>query len=150
MSDFVKAHSSPPKGMVFYNSLESVRQDATMLGFVSVVERAWHEMKLSGVLCLENRPILYLKEYNRTVSSTERLLIQKRFWNQGVANVLVMADPSTVYVYSGLAEPQKDISATERESALIKTITLTDYIQQIQSFYHELATGHYYDKNKPY
>ena len=61
-SDLIKAHGSPPPGMVFYNSLEAVRSDVNLLGYVSVIERAWNEMKIHGVLCLDTRPVLYLKE----------------------------------------------------------------------------------------
>ncbi len=150
ISDFVKAHATPPKGMVFYNSFDTVRRDTKMIGFISVIQRAWEEMKLDGVLSLDGRPILYLKEYKRPVTFAERLLMQRRFWNQGVANVLLLADTAHVYIYSGLAKPQKSLTAEEKESALIQTVTHADYVQRIQSFYHGLATGHYYEEKKQY
>jgi len=147
-SELLEAHSSPPKGMVLYTSIESLRRDVVMLGFVSVIERAWEEMKLSGVLCLDGRPVLYIKEYNRPINLPERLLMQKRFWNQGVANVLVLADAASVYIYSGLAKPIKQVSEREREYALVETLKYADYVQRINSLFHELATGHYYEGRK--
>ena len=144
-TDLVRAHSSPPPGMVFYPSLESLQRDVSLLGYISVIERAWREMNLDGVLCLDGRPILYLKEHSRPFSSSERIVMQRRFWNQGVANILVMADPTTVCIYSGLAKPPRDQSNEEREIALVETLKQTDYVQRIESFYHDLATGHYYE-----
>ena len=148
-SDLIQAHESPPAGMVFYNSLEAVRSDVNLLGYVSVIERAWKEMKIHGVLCLDTRPVLYLKEHRRPFSIRERIRLQKLFWNQGVANILVLADPTSVYLYSGLTKPQNDQTIGDKEeNALIETLSLADYTQRIQTLYHDLATGHYYEKKQ--
>ncbi len=145
-SDLIQAHSATPSGMRFYASLESVMQDEYLLGYFSVIKRAWREMKLDGVLFLDGRPVLYLKEYTRPFTIRERLLQQRLFWNQGVANVLVLADPTSVYIYSGLASPAKDdTDPSAAENALVETLALTDYVRRIRSLYHSLATGHYYE-----
>ncbi|MCP4260055.1 MAG: hypothetical protein GY774_21445, partial [Planctomycetes bacterium] len=139
-SDLLQAHDSPPPGMVFYHSLEAVRSDVNLLGYASAIERAWKEMKIHGVLCLDTRPVLYLKEHGRPFSIRERIRLQKLFWNQGVANILVLADPTSVYLYSGLTKPQDEqtIEDTE-ENALIETLSLADYTQRIQTLFHDLA-----------
>ena len=151
ISNLVKAHAPTPAGMVFYDSFESVKHDVNLLGYVSVIGRAWREIKLDGVLCLDNRPILYLKEYSRPFTFSERIFFQRLFWNQGVANILVLADPVSVYIYSGLAKPQKDFSEEKTpENALVDELTLADYMQRIQSLHYELATGRYYEVNRKY
>ncbi len=149
-SELVQAHISSPAGMVFYPSLDSARSDIALLGYISVINRAWDEMNLDGVLCLDGRPVLYLKEFNRPFSPLERIQIQRRFWNQGVANILVLADPVTVYIYSGLAKPQKDETAEKEDAALVETLSQVEYVQGIQSFYHNLATGNYYETRSNY
>ena len=149
MAPLVKAHTLTPTGMEFYSSIEAIRGDKNLLGYVSAIERAWHEMKLNGVLCLEGRPILYLKEHGRPFHNSERINLQRSFWNQGVANVLVLADQTTVYIYSGLAKPLKDHANEDApEDALVETLSLFDYISRIPSFYHELVTGHFYEVNQ--
>ena len=65
MTDLVRAHTSPPMGMMFYDSLESVRDNIGLIGYWSVIERAWSEIKLNGVLFIDGRPVLYLKEHSR-------------------------------------------------------------------------------------
>ena len=92
-AELLLAHSTPPQGMLFYSGLNGVRRDDNLLGSVSIIERAWKEMKLDGVLCLDARPVLYLKVHERPFSSRERIRLQKLFWNQGVANILVLVDP---------------------------------------------------------
>jgi len=106
-------------------------------------------MKLDGVLFLDGRPVLYLKEHARPLTIRERLLQQRLFWNQGVATVLVLADPTSVYIYSGLARPAKDdTDQSAAENALVETLALTDYVRSIQSLHHALATGHYYEAHQ--
>lgn len=149
ISNLVKKHMPTPAGMIFYDSFESVKHDVNLLGYVSVIGRAWREIKLDGVLCLDNRPVLYMKEYSRPFTLSERIFFQRLFWNQGVANILVLADPTSVYIYSGLAKPQKEHSDKKRrENALVEILTLAEYVQRIQSLYYELATGRYYEVNR--
>jgi hypothetical protein len=147
--NLVHAHAITPSGMRFYSSLEAVMQDQSVLGYFSVLKRAWREMKLDGVLCLDGRPVLYLKEYARPFTGQERVSLQRLFWNQGVANVLVLADPTSVYIFSGLARPAKDVAASSApENALVEKVKLADYVRGIQSLYHSLATGHYYETHQ--
>ncbi|MBA4368852.1 MAG: hypothetical protein C0403_14590 [Desulfobacterium sp.] len=149
ISDLTKAHGKTPTGMMFYDSLESVRKDINMLGYVSVIDRAWKELKIGGVLCLDCRPVLYFKEYGRPLSLSDRLRLQKLFWNQGVANILVLADPTSVYIYSGLTKPENDqTNKGAADNALIETLERVDYVQRIRTLYHDLATGNYYKEKR--
>lgn len=148
---FIQAHLSPPAGLTFHSSLESVRRDAATLGYTSVLERAWSEIKIDGALCLNGRPLLYVKEHGRSFSWFERVRLQRLVWNQGVANVLVLADPESVYIHSGLTEPLSDGSDDGVAiRGLVEKMTLVDYTQQIRQFSHALATGHYYEVHKEY
>ena len=149
LSDLIKAHKETPPGMMFYDSLGSVHNDINLLGYASVIDRAWKELNIDGVLCLDGRPILYFKESGQPLSLKERLRFQKRFWNQGVANILVLADPTFVYIYSGLTKPRNDQTTKElSENALIDTLKHADYTLRIRSFFHKIASGAYYEENK--
>lgn len=148
MTELVRAHRSPPEGMKFFDAVDSVRGDSSLLGYVSVIERAWREMNLAGALCIDNRPILYLRLFEKPSSQHERAKLQRLFWNQGVANILVLADPQSIYIYSGLAKPSNEDSGKEDEDALVKTLTYAEYLQGLKSFHHNLATGHFYTENQ--
>lgn len=148
LTKLVEKHTSPPAGLIFYASLKDVRNDSRLLGYVSVIERAWEEMKLNGALFLDGRPVLYLKENKKTLSISDRMHLHKLFWNQGVANVLVLADPETVYIYSGLTKPQRQPDEDGEVAALVETLKQTTYVLQLETLFHELATGHYYEANK--
>jgi len=131
--------------MVFYDSLEAIRAETALLGYVSVLERAWDSpLNIDGVLCIDGHPVLYVKEYRRTVAVRERIACQRLFWNQGVANVLVILDPAHAYIYSGLARPLEDATTVNDEPALVETLERASYAARIKSIYHQLATGRYY------
>jgi len=147
ITELVAAHRSPPKGMEFHECLGPVLCDTNLLGYVSVIERAWREMALDGVLCMDGRPILYLKEFDLPSSFLERRTLQRLFWNQGVANVLVLADPTSVYIYSGLTKPSDEQDEEADEHVLVERLSYASYVEQIQSLYHGLWTGHYYEMN---
>ncbi len=150
-SDFIEEHRNTPVGMAFFDSLESVRAEIGLIGFWSAIERAWQLLNLDGVLFLDGRPILYLKEYRRPISSPERIRLQRLFWNQGVANILVLADPTSVFIYSGLAKPLHDSSDDEAiKAVLVDTMSKAAYALQVQTFYRSLTTGYYYEKKRNY
>jgi SAM-dependent methyltransferase len=129
--------------MMFFDALEAVRDERTLLGHLPTVERAWQHLRLDGVLFCDGRPILYLKESRNVLTPGERIRLHRSFWNQGVANVLVLADPTSVYIYSALARPLRDDSAGE-ERALVETLTHAGYAQGMNAFFALLASGAYY------
>ncbi|MGC8495270.1 MAG: N-6 DNA methylase [Syntrophobacteraceae bacterium] len=148
MVELFEAHGAPPVGMAFFDSLDAVRRDESLLGYMSSIERAWKWMGLSGVLCLDNRPILYLKTFEQPSRSEERVNLQRLLWNQGLANILVLADPVSVYIYSGLARPMHEDLGKDNDEALVRTVAYSDYVQNVLSFQHGLATGHFYDEKR--
>ena len=145
--NLIREHMSPPSGMLFYDSLESACNDTNVLGYWSAIKRAWNELKLDGVLCIDGRPVLYLKEHRRPFTVNERIRLQKLFWNQGISNLLVLADPTTVYIYSGLGTPPQSDTDIEEGKGLVEELTLVDYVHRIRYMYHNLATGNYYETN---
>ncbi len=133
--------------MQFLDSPEAVRIQPALAGYLPVIERAWQSLKLDGVLFAHGRPILYLKEFRHALAPHERIHWHRLFWNQGVANVLVLADPSNVYIYSALARPLQDDSITA-EQALVATLTQAEYAQGARAFLAALDTGTFYREHK--
>ena len=149
INDLLRSHMNPPSGMVFHDSINSALDDLSLLGYWSAISRAWKELELCGVLCMDRRPVLYLRKQDRPYEDRQRRRLHKLFWNQGIANVLVLIDPNTVYIYSGLAKPVAEGTVSEsEEEALVKTYGIVEYIQQVFSFQHSLATGRFYEQER--
>nr|VFK37783.1 MAG: Methyltransferase domain-containing protein [Candidatus Kentron sp. SD]VFK42454.1 MAG: Methyltransferase domain-containing protein [Candidatus Kentron sp. SD] len=114
-------------------------------------------MEIDGVLLLDGRPVLYLKECREYKNddpfwSSERVRLHKLFWNQGVANVLVLIDSDSVSLYSGLVKPgsksKGEKSLIQSEESLIQSFTQADFAQRIHTLFQQLATGRFYEDEK--
>ncbi|MHB1785267.1 MAG: N-6 DNA methylase [Acidimicrobiales bacterium] len=68
------------------------------------LRRAFDDLDLDGIFCLDNTPLLYFKEVPR-IDPAEVWELHRTFWNQGLAPVLVLITPGDVHIYSGLAKP---------------------------------------------
>ncbi|MFH1146233.1 MAG: N-6 DNA methylase [Pseudomonadota bacterium] len=142
--NLLEAHAQPPEGIRFYSSLGEILADSTLSAYSHLLTRAWHDFELTGVVCVDGIPTLYLRFFSQRLKPEQAAEYHRLFWNQGVATILVLVDPVTVRLYSGLAVPAKPGHGAEDEKSLIETLSLTDYALRVREFYLQLATGQYY------
>ena len=140
----LEAHAQPPDGIGFYASLEDICSDPTLTAYSHLLSRAWRDFDLDGVVCVAGIPTLYLCCSSKPVTPEEAAAYHRRFWNQGVATIFVLADPNTVSLYSALATPAAPGQSKKDGKYLIETVSLADYAIRIRDFYFQLATGRYY------
>lgn len=144
----ILAHSNPPPGMVFVASPQELREERSLRGSAPSVERAWDRLGLDGALFIDGRPALYLKEHGRPFTAQERIRLHRLFWNQGMANVLVLADPSRVYLYSALAPPTSEERSQGDERALVDALDQAAYTQGLRDMLLALSNGAYYERHR--
>ncbi|MHB8809931.1 MAG: HsdM family class I SAM-dependent methyltransferase [Desulfobulbaceae bacterium] len=140
----VKAHVHVQEGIRFYSSRGEIIADPDLSAYVHLLTRAWEEFDLDGVVCITGIPTLYLCCFEHPLTPEKAADYQRNFWNQGVATILVLADPQTVRLYSGLAAPAEPGKEKDHNKSLIETVKLTDYAIRIHDLYLQLATGQYY------
>ncbi|MCI5129471.1 MAG: hypothetical protein D3907_13505, partial [Candidatus Electrothrix sp. AUS3] len=143
----MKAHAQLPEGIKFYTSSEEIAQEPGLSAYSHLLGKAWRDFKLTGVVCVSGIPTLYLRCFSEPLDAAEATDYHRRFWNQGIATVLVLADPKNVRLYSGLAIPENPQQRKSVAKSLIEKIPLADYALRIQNFYFQLATGNYYQQN---
>lgn len=127
----------------FFGSMDDIEKSAGRHPYSHFMRRAWEAMHLNGILCIDGRPTVYFKEVKRLDSLSQRERYQK-FWNQGLATLLVVRSPDEVQVFSSLAEPAKEDSAIEDEHRLVETLKLTS---ELLSFVRRVQTGQIYRDN---
>lgn len=143
--NLVDAHrKAASSGLIFYGSLNEIRADKTLLPYRHVLGRAWNDLGLSGVLCIDGVPTLYLVVSKKPVCPGEGARLQRILWNQGVATVLAVADPTTVRIYSGLAKPVQSETANDNAVGLVEMLDLTEHTLNVRTFLLRLANGKYY------
>ncbi len=132
------------EGIRFYSSPGEIAADRDLSAYVHLLTRAWEKFDLDGVVCISGIPTLYLCCREHPLTPEEANEHQRNFWNQGVATILVLADPQTVRLYSGLAVPAEPGKKEDYDKSLIETVKLADYAIRVRDIYLQLATGKYY------
>ena len=124
----------------FFRSAEDIEKYAGRHPYSHLMRRAWEVMHLNGILCVDGRPTAYFKEVKRIDSLRQRERYQK-FWNQGLATLLVISSPDEVQVFSSLAEPVKDDSVVEDKHRLVEML---DSTAKVLNFVNRVQTGQIY------
>ncbi len=120
----------------FFRSAEDIEKYTGRHPYSHLMRRAWETMHLNGILCVDGRPTVYFKEVKRIDSLRQRERYQK-FWNQGLATLLVIKSPDNVQVFSSLAEPAKEDSDVEDKHRLVEildsTAKMLNFVRRVQS-----------------
>ena len=139
IKDFNLEEVSAPN---FFRSEDDIEKYAGIHPYSHFMRRAWETMHLNGILCIEGKPTVYFKEVD-SVDSCNQRECYKKFWNQGLATLLVIISPDEVQVYSSLAEPAKEDSPLQAEHRLVETLELTARAL----FTRRVQTGQIYREN---
>ncbi len=91
---------------------------------VHSVKRAWKQLGLEGVLYSGPAPVAYLKRV-RHFDEAQMRGLQRAFWNQGVAPVMIVGAPNEVRVYSSRALPAKDDAPTTEDRRMVRLFKRT-------------------------
>jgi len=110
-----------------------------------VVRRAFDLLKLDGVLCTENTPLVYFKQVKR-VETAEVAALHRKFWNHGGAPVLLLVTPDEVHVYSGLIRPIPQADPSGAVHGLVETLDRTS--TAIGEFLPAVESGEFFRKNE--
>ena len=135
--------------MEIYKSLDAVYAQPRLAGYIRVLERAWSELDLSSVLCVNHVPTLYRIDSKSIVEPDTLIKLHRRFWNQGVARVLLVVDPKTAYLLSGLQWPlqgghPKITDPDDADSPLLDFLELATFSEQEQTIIESVRTGDFY------
>ena len=72
MSDGLKTFGLPDAAKsIFFGDVDDVDKAASLNGQSHYMRRAFTEMKLDGILCIDGKPTVYLKDYKRPVHRSE-------------------------------------------------------------------------------
>ena len=96
--------------MKIYTDLSEIEKDSGLLGYVRALQHAWNPdggLGISQIGCLGNVPTIFIKECKQVVSPEQLHAWHRLFWNQGIASVLLIIDPRTAYVFSGMEPPEQ-------------------------------------------
>jgi hypothetical protein len=102
-----------------------------------VLRRAFDLLKLDGILCTDNTPLVYFKTVGR-IQTAEVASLHRTFWNHGGAPILVVIAPDQVHVYSGLIQPLPQTDPTATIPALVEileraSVAIREFLPTVES-----------------
>jgi hypothetical protein len=134
----------------YYRSPQEIREEPALLGYAHHVLRAFDKevLGITGALCVDGRPTIYFRRDNQPTSWGDANRLHRIFWNQGIATVLVLADPEHLRIYSAQAEPVPKDDASSQPAALVED-QLEDIadLLELESLLHDVASGRFYHTN---
>lgn len=136
-----------PKGFSIYRKLEHVFADKRLYAYHHLIAVAWQELKLDSVLCINGLPTVYIHRSNQPISPGRAAELHRLFWNQGIATLLLLLDPSILHVYSSQAFPSdpEKTDIFENHPAWVEShLDITALTLWLEKLYVQLETGAYY------
>lgn len=131
----------------YFRSGEEVKAEPALLGYAHHILRAFDNdvLGITGVLCVDGVPTIYYRRSEEAISWEEANRLQRVFWNQGIANILILADPDLLRIYSGQAKPVRDGDASPKPPALVEQEArdVADLLE-LETLLHQVNTGHFY------
>ena len=104
-----------PEGLFFTSFGEAAAasvENPLLRGQIHHMRRAFDLLEVDGILCIDNKPTAFFRVEDLPVDKCFVNRLQKKAWNQNSATLLVILDPTRVYLFSCLTPPE-DESTTE-------------------------------------
>jgi N-6 DNA Methylase len=137
-----------PKG-IYFSSIEQAERQDSLLGQLHHMRRAFEAMQLDGILCVDDRPTVYFRDFKAPLTRHQANSLHKQCWNQGVAPILILQDPVQVHIFSGLIRPSNEETAPpDQHEAFVEALNRTADTLEAHQLVQNIASGHYYRENK--
>lgn len=132
--------------MELYKTLDEIERAPALIGYVRMLRRAWEVFDLDLVLCVNGAPTLFRTTRAAVVAPDELRELHRRFWNQGVASVLLVKDPKTVALLSGLEPPQPVTDSLASETPLAALVASFQELSEADqdSLFQSIGNGEFY------
>jgi hypothetical protein len=140
-------------GSLFLSKAEQIEQQPALLPYAHYLKQAWSELKLSGVLCVDNRPTVYLCESIR-FGQHQKKNYHLFAWNQGLVPLLIFLTPDRVEVHSTVKKPEKEPQDNELFEGDLPSLipNLGNIAQALESarFVRSIETGQFFSDHSAF
>ena len=129
------------KPVAFFSSVEEIDAAGSAAPQAHALRRAFQQLDLDGILCHEKTPVIYFRQVP-VIEASEVAALHRRFWNQGIAPILVLIAPDQVHVYSGLASPWTVRESNGQPACFVQRLDRTE--AELRSFIVAVDSGEFF------
>ena len=131
-------------GSLYLSKVEDIDREPRLFPYAHYLRQAWKALALSGVLCVDFRPTVFVCEAKHFPLAKKREF-QRFVWNQGLVPLLVLISTGSVEVHSGVRTPTKpDASQDEAEHSLITDLANIAEAVECAKFIRSIETGQFF------
>ncbi|MBK5292828.1 MAG: N-6 DNA methylase [Acidobacteriia bacterium] len=130
---------------VFFGSKAELHAQGVVVSQGHILRRAFDMLKLDGILCGENAPLVYFKLVKR-IEIAEVARLHRKFWNHGGAPILVLVAPDQVHDYSGLIRPLPEADLSGTVPGLVEILNRAS--AEIREFLPAVESGEFFRRHK--
>jgi hypothetical protein len=141
--DFGVRERKPPH---YFHNKADVDKVGAASSQAHALRRAFDTMKLDGIACLDNVPLVYFREVARIEPETVRGLL-RQFWNQGIAPVLVLISDKEAHIYSSLAPAVSDVEDVTKPECLVTTLDRLNDAAKVARLVLSVESGEFFRAN---
>ena len=139
-------------GLIVVNSAEALT-NPSLKGQAHYIRRAFDRLDLDAVVCVDGVPTVLLAKFDKPIARARVNDLQRKFWNLGTGTLLLLLDPTAIFVFSNMMLPSNDDGEITEHEALVEKLELVADTLEACQFMTRVATGRYYrehsDKFKP-
>ena len=139
-------------GLIVVDSAEALTTPS-LKGQAHYIRRAFDRLNLDAVVCVDGVPTVLLAKFDKPISRTKVNDLQRKFWNLGTGTLLLLLDPTAMFVFSNMMLPSTETGEIIEHQALVEKLELVADTLESCQFMTRVATGRYYrehsDKFKP-
>lgn len=137
-------------GSLLLSRVEQVDQHEILLPYAHYLRQAWAELNLSGVLCVDGRPIVYFCEAKRFTQARKREC-QRFVWNQGLVPLLLFLSPGQAEAHSGVCKPRKsDAPEEEPDRSFIRDLGHLAEAMECAKLVRSIETGQFFHDQRDF
>lgn len=129
----------------FFDSIEEFNAGTRSISQAHAMRRAWKDLELDGILCINNAPYIYFKEVSG-INYDQMRELHRQIWNQGIAPLLVVVSPTEVQVYSGLALPAREEQDVSKQNRLVQILDRVADEVELRQFIRAVELGELFRK----
>lgn len=113
-------------------------------GQAHYIRRAFDRLDLDAVVCVDGVPTVLLASFGKPIARAKVNDLQRKFWNLGTGTLLVLLDPTAMFVFSGMMLPSNDDGEITEHEALVEKLDLVADTLDACQLVTRVATGRYY------
>jgi len=123
--------------------------DCSGMPYGSEMQSAMDNLKLDGFFCVQNIPVATFMQVD-SFDPARTALVHKSLWNLGLADLLLVMSPDTVYAVSLVQSPSNDPISSDHDNRLVKALNVISDALSLRELIPGIESGRWINENKSY